>query len=199
MTTPRIETSWDDGGPMDLKIARLLRRYKLPGIFFWPVNQVIDNPTWADPIAKDFEIGSHTVNHFQLPTLEIQSAMREVNESRQWLERRFKKPVRWFCYPRGRFLGRDIKLVADAGYDFARTTKVGNAKGAENNFTLPADIHCYQRKEYEGLDWLEYGRRQWDKAVAGQWPTFHIWGHGWELERDGGWDRLEQLFRYVTT
>lgn len=198
MTTPKIQTSWDDASEQfDPQIAALLKKYNLPGIFFWPVNIVFGKPRWTMGIVRDFEIGSHTVNHFHLNTLTKDEARHEIFDSKAWLERVYQKPVRWFCYPRGRYSPLDLKLVDQAGYAFARTTKVGNAKD-HGRLEVPGDVHCYQRKEYDGVDWLEYAKRKWDQAKAGHWPTFHIWGHGVEINRDGNWEKLEELFKYVT-
>ncbi len=44
------------------------------------------------------------------------------------LEDMIKKPVNWFCYPRGRYNDLVLSNVVEAGYKYARTTLVGNFK-----------------------------------------------------------------------
>ncbi len=35
-----ITTSWDDGHPLDLKLAELLQRYAIPATFYIPIDNI---------------------------------------------------------------------------------------------------------------------------------------------------------------
>lgn len=194
---PRIITSWDDGDPLDVRIAQLLLEYQLPGIFFWPVKAVANKPAWATDIASKFEIGAHTVNHVHLNAVDPEKAYDEIVDGRVWLQQEYMQEINWFCYPRGRYNTDIMRMVDEAGYKYARTTKVGNWDGQSQALEIKADVHCYNRSEYAGKPWLMYAAMQWEIAKAEGWPTFHIWGHSHEIEKYGDWYRLEELFKNI--
>lgn len=58
----KIETSWDDGSELDLKLAKMLKKYCLPATFYLPYMCEL-NLTQICFLSKDFEIGSHTLSH----------------------------------------------------------------------------------------------------------------------------------------
>lgn len=194
---PKVYTSWDDGDPLDLRVAQLLMEYNMPGIFFWPVKAVINKPGWAQSIVNHFEIGAHTVNHNILTNLDLDDATDEIIDGKTFLEQTFHKPVDWFCYPRGRYSPDIIKAVDEAGYKYARTTKVGNWDGVTNRLEIRADVHCYNRNEYDGDTWSYWLLRKWREAVEKEYTTFHIWGHSWEIEKYGDWDALEFALKVI--
>ena len=80
----RIETSWDDGHELDLRLADLLRKYKLPATFY--INTVSEEKREGKDLseddivslAKDFEIGGHTVSH----PPDMKALSKAVNASR---------------------------------------------------------------------------------------------------------------------
>jgi len=58
-----------------------------------------------------------------------------VGESRKLLQKRFKQPVNFFCYPAGRYDAQAEQAVRAAGYLGATTTDEGLASKDEM-FTL---------------------------------------------------------------
>ena len=57
-----ILTSWDDGAKDDLMVLSLLRKYKLPAIFFVPIE------SWGFlnlNVYNGFKVGGHTYRHPQ--------------------------------------------------------------------------------------------------------------------------------------
>jgi len=186
----RIITSWDDGTPEDRQLIKLLKKYKLPAIFFVPVLSWGFNNI---EIYKGFEIGCHTMTHPQdLKMLSDDILETEIDLAKELLEKKTGLDIEWFCYPRGRYDERVIKRVMKVGFKYARTTKIGI-------MDYPYEIegfHCYQRNEYLGIDWVEY-----IKAIINKYQkidiTVHIWGHSWEINKYNEWDKLEELFKYV--
>ena len=39
-------------------------------------------------------------------------------------------------------------------------------------------------------------KRMFDR-VARDGGVWHLWGHSWEVEQQGMWDQLEEVFRYI--
>lgn len=193
-----FETSWDDGCIADMEIARLLKKYKLPGVFFVPIDRELD---WSKvkEIAKDFEIGSHTITHpANIKMLDDEHLEMEVTKSKRMLEAVFNKQIRKFCYPRGRYDDRVIEAVKQAGYESARTTEVLWTDRKFDPFKKPTTIHAFQRKEYQGRSWTVWVYELFDKALQED-GYFHLWGHGWEINKDNDWEALEAFFKYASS
>jgi len=83
------------------------------------------------------DIGSHTVDHLELPSLDESSRMQQLRTSRSALEKLLGHPVRWFCYPAGRNDSASAASVARAGYLLAYTTEGGSVLRADALTQLP--------------------------------------------------------------
>jgi len=64
-------------------------------------------------------IGSHTKSHALLTSETLETARRELSESKQTLEMKLGVPARHFAYPDGRFNPPVVEAVKSAGYQFA--------------------------------------------------------------------------------
>lgn len=80
------------------------------------------------------EILSHTVHHLELPS--TANAETEITESKKDLEELIGKPVTGFVYPAGKYDDESIKLLKEAGYKVALTTKPGYADLGGDLFQL---------------------------------------------------------------
>ena len=88
--------------------------------------------------AAGVTVGSHTINHADLPPLyrtNLGAAQAEVVESRQWLEADVDG-VDYFAYPLGRFDPDVTALVAAAEYRAAVTTVPGIVHNIDRLFEL---------------------------------------------------------------
>ena len=95
--------------------------------------------TWHELklLEKDgFAIGSHTVDHLELPDLSDAEARYELVASRLALERELHHPVDWFAYPSGAETPHAAALVRRAGYLLAVTTHPGLRQDARFPFQL---------------------------------------------------------------
>ena len=75
-----------------------------------------------------FEVGSHTMEHCILTRIDAYRVRRELEESRQQLERRLETSCVSFSYPNGRpadYSPQIISQVAQAGYRVGFTTNPG--------------------------------------------------------------------------
>lgn len=72
--------------------------------------------------ANGIEIASHTVNHADLARSSAAITMRELVDSKRWLEHLLGHPVIDFAYPSGKFNAQVVAEVKQAGYDTAVTT-----------------------------------------------------------------------------
>ena len=86
--------------------------------------------------ARGVGIGSHTVDHAELPFLTTRRALWELRRSRRQLEQRLHHPVQWFAYPAGAETPRAAQLVREAGYVLAVTTRPGDMQRESAPLTL---------------------------------------------------------------
>lgn len=88
-------------------------------------------------VRAGWEIDSHTISHPDLTTLGPDALREEVAGSRARLRRLFDAPVRFFCYPSGRYDAAVVAAVKAAGYVAATTTELGWASPGRDPFALP--------------------------------------------------------------
>jgi peptidoglycan/xylan/chitin deacetylase (PgdA/CDA1 family) len=84
-------------------------------------------------------IGSHTVDHAEIPSLSDARALYELSASRRALERGLHHPVPWFSYPAGKITPHAADLVRAAGYLLAVTTRPGSLQQAADPLALHRD------------------------------------------------------------
>ena len=138
-----LTTSWDDGHPLDLRIAELLTKYGLRGTFYVPLynSRPTMSPAQIRELAGSFEIGAHTITHPILARLDPSAAREEIMGSKRVLEQTLGHPVRWFAYPNGRpeadYTREHVHMVREAGYEAAVSTAIGAASAASDLFELP--------------------------------------------------------------
>jgi peptidoglycan/xylan/chitin deacetylase (PgdA/CDA1 family) len=108
---------------------------------FYIVSNFVNQPgymNWGELMAlydAGMEIGSHTVDHYDLTTLDPYEANRQIVQSKADIERGLGQPVVSFCYPVGKYTGPITVMVSAAGYESATTTR--NDWDYSNPFTLP--------------------------------------------------------------
>jgi peptidoglycan/xylan/chitin deacetylase (PgdA/CDA1 family) len=106
-----------------------------PSFLTWPELGMLE--------ASGVTVGSHTVHHLEIPFLSTSEALAELEQSRKALERHLHHPVQWFAYPGGAEDARAERLVREAGYVLAVTTRPGGKQDASAPLAL---------RRYEILD-----------------------------------------------
>lgn len=219
-----ITTSWDDGHPLDLRVADLLTKHGLSGTFYVPEFSEYGTMTAADirELARCFDVGAHTVNHIVLTEVTNQRAWTEIVGSKLRLEDRIGMPCRLFCPPKGRFQRRHVELIQRAGFLGFRTAEwfsLQFPRRSSGLLMMPTTLQAFPH----GVVSLAQNAIKraapanlWRFIVCGgsaSWPemarsflrhafkyggVFHLWGHSWELEESGQWQRLEEVMRFLS-
>lgn len=218
-----ITTSWDDGHPLDLRLADLLEKYGLKATFYIPLRnseqEVMDSSMLAELSARQ-EIGAHTVNHIYLDRLGNKGAEYEISNCKPMLEDITGEQVNAFCYPGGKYSQRDIDLVANAGFLFGRTTKLlrtgfdiksklmNTSVQAYNHSSVILIAHSLKNKYMKSIlenTFFVNGHKNFIGLVENTLErmsdfggVFHLWGHSWEIEEQGLWDELEIAFKVLS-
>ena len=190
------EFSFDDGSIFDKKIAKLLEKYGFTGTFYIPSNCDL-SPKIIKQISVNHEIGAHTETHpMDLKVLSYTDLILEIRNNRGWLRDITGQPINKFCYPRGRYNENVITALKDLCFEEARTTLVLKTDLQKDKFRKGTTIHIHQRSEYQGTPWPKIARSMFQQAKEKD-GYFHLWGHGWEINRDKNWNKFEKLLEYI--
>ncbi len=214
-------TSWDDGHPLDLRIAELLARHGFAGTFYIPVSNREGLEVLGDSalrtLAASHEIGSHTATHRYLAGLSQSQAWQEIESGKRRIEDAIGRSTPGFCYPGGHFSDRDVALVRDAGFVYARTVDNLCIDAGDDPFRMPTTIQFYEHSR-SVLARNFASRGHWParaavlataigahgliarlvallKLALARGRVFHLWGHSWEIEAFGGWKNLDEFLR----
>lgn len=104
------------------------------GIPHSPLMTLEEARQWA---AGGQEVGSHTLDHARLSSIDASEAQVQIARSRTVLENALDVPVTAFCYPYGDFKPAHAGMVREAGYSNATTTERGLAGPRDDLFLLP--------------------------------------------------------------
>ena len=89
----------------------------------------------AKKLPSCIEVGSHTVTHPILNTVEHSNIFEEVRASKEQLERLLNRPILSFCYPNGIFTEETV-LEVKKHYMLAVTTQEGMVSVGDDLFRL---------------------------------------------------------------
>lgn len=218
-----VTTSWDDGHPLDLRIAEMLKKYGLKGTFYIPVRNdehpVMDKKELLD-LASEFEIGGHTVNHVDLTTLSAKKAHEEIIDGKKILEDIIGREMVIFAYPRGHYNRQIKEQVKMAGFRGARSASWFHVEYPDDLYCIHPTIHVYPHsalvhighlikelnieilKDYllfeRGMSDLKSLTARWLEKIVCDGGILHIWGHSWEIEEMGLWEDLEVIISYIS-
>jgi peptidoglycan-N-acetylglucosamine deacetylase len=219
-----ITTSWDDGHPLDFRVAELLKKYGLHGTFYVPMVAETETMTIAQlrELSLAFEIGAHTLHHNVLTRATEQEASQEVVDSKAWVENTTSLRCLMFCAPKGKYARRHLQMVREAGYLGLRNVELVSLdlpRRVAGLLLMPTTVQAYPHGFLafaQNATKRAAFRNLWRLIVHGrsaEWSTlaqslllhavkfggvFHLWGHSWELQETGGWQRLEDLFRFMS-
>jgi len=225
MTSPprpsvTVTTSWDDGHRLDCRLAEILDAYDVPGTFYIsPASAELDprdrlSPAQVAAISAGFEVGAHTLTHPRLTSLSPEDARHEIAGSRARLEDVTGTRVESFCYPYGAFNAEHVRLVHEAGFSFARTTRRFSLTAGPDPLRAPTTVHAYAHRvdvgpalTYAGpslasaldlyLHWDRIAMALFDRTLE-RGGLYHLWGHSWELQRHNDWARLRRVLDYIS-
>lgn len=89
---------------------------------------------------NNITFGAHTVTHKVLASLDRQTAVHEINESKALLEEILHEGIKYFAYPYGKngrdFTDESMQIVRDAGFTAAFATDNGFIDNSSDFFAL---------------------------------------------------------------
>ncbi len=117
-----VEITFDDGFRGIYENFSFFEEHKIPVRVFL-ISGFIGNEGYMhkseiEELLKTglFQIGSHTVSHENLDTMDHDRLRNELQQSKETLEEMFGVPIDTLCYPRGKFTDEVIEKAKEAGY-----------------------------------------------------------------------------------
>src|SRR3990167_16484 len=189
--------SFDDYCEENYRIAELLQSKNIKATFYIELYPQKGRGTFDDAIKQiewlsdiGMEIGGHSMTHpSDLKHLNEKEFDYEIVKSKYILEKITGKKITKFAYPRGRYNKGVKKVLYDAGYTEARTTKIGDANNVMDKMEMVTTVHIYNRNEYNGLTWQQWFEKHKHDAVV------HTWAHGWEMTENNDWNDFEKIIK----
>ena len=216
-----VTTSWDDGDLMDLKLAEMLGKHRVPATFYLAIDnserRCLDGPQ-IQRIARDFDVGAHTYHHLDLTKIPIEKAQNEILDGKIQLEQITGKRISAFCYPMGKYNRAVVQLVKAAGFSGARTIqintrhipdcfKAGTMVNAKNYSPTRHFRHSLAAFDFNLTLFILQKNlcfKNWDQIaiqtldfVVNHGGIWHLWGHSWEVDENRDWEKLRQVFQMI--
>jgi peptidoglycan/xylan/chitin deacetylase (PgdA/CDA1 family) len=211
-------TSWDDGHPLDERVAELLGKYGVHGTFYVPIRNREGRPVMAPDALRrlagaGFEIGGHTLDHVYLTTCSPAVVDEQIGEGKVRLEQILDHQVDGFCYPGGKMSPAIREAVRRAGFKYGRTIENFRTELGMDPYRVPTGLQFFPHsRRVLWSNFARYGHyqervRMFSRALAARhwWErltrsaealddgdaVIHLWGHSWEIEEYGLWSELE--------
>ncbi len=170
-----LAITFDDGYLDNLKIAApILLDKELPFTVFVSTSFVRDrvknflSPADLKELSKlpGVTIGSHGLNHLNLTNVPREIQIKELRDSKLYLEDIIGQKVNSFAYPYGKFSNSIAQLLEDYSYESAFTTRFDLNISDSNRFKLARfniefdnSIKILTQKINGDWDWYQY--RDW--------------------------------------
>lgn len=202
--------SYDDGVEQDIRLMELFNQYNLKctfnlngfhldaeereyeeGRIHRPLARRRAKETYGGKVGRNHEIALHSYSHPHLESLEYERCVFEITHDREVLESIFERSITGSAYPFGTYNDTVVDVLDKCGVKYARTVE------STHNFNIPTDwlrmpATCHHNDP--ALFPLA------DKFINGAPDTpwlFYVWGHSYEFEAHGNWDRIEKFCELI--
>ena len=218
----KLAFSWDDGALEDRKLFELHEKYSIPGMFFVPTENREGREVLTPNIIREAEspyiqFGGHTAHHTYLTCIPLENVEEEVVSNQKYLEDVLGHTVTDFCLPGGKY-NDDILQIVYRHYKTIRTADTMNFR--YEGGALKPSIHFYPRgiksllgNAARNESWAQllyvifHSRDEYFQLLQGllererkkESSIVMIWGHSWELEKYGLWEKLEIFMKQAKT
>jgi len=208
--TKAVTFSYDDGNVNDLRLCEIFNKYGMKCTFNLCSNLIISGSGYMskEDIAEKIlgtghEVAVHCANHKQPGMTVLADGIREVLDCRTGLERMFGGIIKGMAYPNsgirvfenGACYGDVKSYLTQLGIAYARSLG-----GDNGGFRLPEDWHNWIPTAHHDnpdlLEWLDrFVNSDVNATYAGaRRPMLcYIWGHSFEFENKGNWNRIEEI------
>ncbi len=208
-----VTFSYDDGVRQDIRFVEMLDKYGLKGTF--NVNTLIfgdSEDSWrmsAEAVKKyifdkGHELAIHGANHRAPAKQRPIEVIRDVLDCRLGLEELLGVIVRGMAYPDSGITNiqpgcadyeKIREILCDLGVAYSRTLG-----GDNDRFEIPTDFYAWMPtahhnnpKVFEYIEKFNAFKEDGEYKANKTAKLFYLWGHTYEFDRNGNWDRIEKI------
>lgn len=190
-----LTLSYDDGRSADRRLVELFNRYGLRGTFhlnsglFGTPDRVPEEEVRT--LYAGHEVSAHTRTHPTIARSPNEAIVHEIIEDRRQLERVVGYPVRGMSYPNGSHDGRIRSMLPGLGIEYARVVP------STGQFGLPDDWLEWKPTCHHNHNLMELAETFAGLHKKQYLYLMYVWGHSYEFDQDGNWDRMEQFGAFI--
>jgi len=212
-------TSWDDGNPLDVRIADILEQFGLVGTFYASTgpdgHRLISDQDLAR-IGTKHELGVHGRTHTIFPELSRSALADEIHWAVEEMSR-FGSVGSVVAPPRGKINASTSRFIGQLGFA-VRTGAIVGSGGVTGNSLEPTfqlyphewktiARNCVYRRRLPMASLLvslarkaspEDRFRQMLLAAAERQRYVHVWGHSSDIHRLNLWGALRDMLAIAT-
>jgi len=145
----------DDGHESAMPAADLLGKYGCQASFFLTRDRSVSMPGYIcekdirELRRRGFSVGTHGATHRKLTFLPTEHCMRELTESKRWLEDVIGEEVRYMAAPGGFIDARVRKLAYECGYVLLGTC--AERMNSPDTMPLPTSVNRFTVRQHFSL------------------------------------------------
>lgn len=207
-----VTFSYDDGCREDIRLANTLDKYGLKGTFNicneWIAKEsggkyITEEEIRENILNKGHEVAVHGEWHKAAGLLRPIESIQDVINCRKDLESRFDRIIRGMAYSDSGILCMANHTAYEKIKSFLQDLDIlySRTLGSDNNeFELPSDWYQWMpTAHHDNPQILEWAKEFVSMDVEGDYCSsrrpklFYVWGHAFEFERNGNWQRLDDI------
>jgi len=201
-----VTFSYDDGVLQDLRLVEILNRYGLKATFNVNAGLGRKDGTFTydrysvsrfdlselKPIYFGHEVAMHTYSHPPLTGLSPSRIGSEIEQDRDAIEAVFGVRPVGLAYPFGDHDDAVVAVLKELGVAYARTV------ATDHSFRPQTDLLRFRPTAHHNDPALFDLIRVFLDEPAIEPRILYIWGHSYEFDGDGNWDRFEAICRLLS-
>ena len=204
-----VTLSYDDGPQSDVRFSDVITRYGLKCTFNMNGDRARGDAALSKETVEEIvfsrghELALHGYHHAAPGRVRAPIGIKDVLDNRVEAEEKYGRIIRGMAYPdsgtnvleNGMTYERIKEYLNDLDVAYARTTR------SHGTFAVPNDFHAWcptahhnDPKLFEYIEkFLTHTYTGWANISSASPLLFYLWGHSYEFDRDGNWDRLEKI------
>ena len=202
-----LTLSYDDGVEQDIHFVDIINKHGLKCTFninggsFAPEGKVFKEGTIHRRMTKNacielyknsgHEVAVHGYTHPWLEKLSPAGVAYEIIKDREELEDAFGCIIRGMAYPYGTYNDDVVRVLADCGIVYSRTTK------STEKFDIPTDWLRMPATSHHNSPRLMELAKQFVEYDKNDPKLFYLWGHTYEFEERDNWHVIENFAEYM--